>query len=48
MLNEKNTGNTFLQWDRGIRLAKGKYVWIAESDDTADIHFWRQQLPHWS
>ena len=39
VLNEKNTGNTFLQWDRGIRLAKGKYVWIAESDDTADIHF---------
>ena len=39
MLNEKNTGNTFLQWDRGIRLAKGQYVWIAESDDTADIHF---------
>lgn len=39
LLNEKNTGNTFLQWDRGIRMAKGKYVWIAESDDCADVHF---------
>lgn len=35
ILNEQNTGNTFLQWERGIRLAKGKYVWIAESDDVA-------------
>lgn len=48
VLNEKNTGNTFLQWDRGIRLAKGKYVWIAESDDTADIHFLEATVAHWS
>lgn len=39
VLNEENTGNTFLQWDKGIRLAKGKYIWIAESDDSADKHF---------
>lgn len=38
-LNDVNGGNTFLQWDKGIRLAKGKYIWIAESDDSADIHF---------
>lgn len=31
--NEVNTGNTFKQWDKGISLAKGEYVWIAESDD---------------
>lgn len=31
--NEANSGNTFLQWDKGIQLAKGEYVWIAESDD---------------
>ena len=37
--NEENTGNTFLQWDKGIRLAKGTYVWIAESDDFADLRF---------
>ncbi len=39
ILNEQNAGNTFLQWDKGIRLAKGKYIWIAESDDSADVHF---------
>ncbi len=33
IFNEVNTGNTFCQWEKGLRLAKGKYVWIAESDD---------------
>jgi glycosyltransferase involved in cell wall biosynthesis len=36
--NEKNSGSTFRQWNRGVRLARGKYVWIAESDDYADEH----------
>lgn len=35
-LNEINSGSTFRQWNKGVRLAKGKYVWIAESDDYAD------------
>lgn len=35
VMNEQNTGNTFLQWERGIQLAKGDYIWIAESDDVA-------------
>lgn len=39
VLNDKNTGNTFLQWDKGIQLAQGKYIWIAESDDAADNRF---------
>lgn len=37
--NERNSGSPFLQWDKGIRLARGRYVWIAESDDTADPGF---------
>lgn len=33
IFNETNSGNTFKQWQKGIELAKGKYIWIAESDD---------------
>jgi glycosyltransferase involved in cell wall biosynthesis len=33
--NEANSGSTFKQWNKGVRLAHGKYVWIAESDDYA-------------
>ena len=39
VLNEKNTCNTFVQWERGIQLACGKYIWIAESDDVAESTF---------
>ena len=31
--NEQNSGNPFKQWKKGISLALGKYIWIAESDD---------------
>lgn len=37
--NEKNSGSPFEQWKRGLEKAKGEYVWIAEADDSADIHF---------
>lgn len=37
--NEKNSGSTFFQWEKGIQLAKGKYIWIAESDDFSDNNF---------
>jgi len=30
--NEVNSGSTFKQWNKGVRLAQGKYIWIAESD----------------
>ncbi|MDE6071461.1 MAG: glycosyltransferase family 2 protein [Muribaculaceae bacterium] len=39
VINERNTGLPFLQWKRGIEAARGKYVWIAESDDKADPEF---------
>jgi len=35
--NTQNSGSTFRQWSKGLGLATGKYVWIAESDDYADI-----------
>lgn len=31
--NERNSGSPFKQWLKGVQLAIGKYIWIAESDD---------------
>jgi GT2 family glycosyltransferase len=37
--NAENSGCVFAQWNRGVRAARGEYVWIAESDDAADPRF---------
>jgi glycosyltransferase involved in cell wall biosynthesis len=37
--NEKNSGSPFKQWQKGIALATGAWVWVAESDDIADERF---------
>jgi glycosyltransferase involved in cell wall biosynthesis len=37
--NETNSGSPFKQWTRGINLAKGFYIWIAESDDSCEPTF---------
>jgi glycosyltransferase involved in cell wall biosynthesis len=34
--NAKNSGSAFRQWNKGVKLARGRYIWIAESDDYAD------------
>ena len=39
IVNEYNSGSTFKQWDKGINLAKGEWIWIAESDDWAEKEF---------
>ncbi len=39
VFNDYNSGSTFLQWEKGISLAKGNFIWIAESDDYADHNF---------
>lgn len=39
IFNEINSGNPFRQWNKGALLAKGEYLWIAESDDYADQTF---------
>ena len=38
VVNETNSGSTFKQWDKGIHLAKGAVVWIAESDDYCELN----------
>lgn len=37
IFNAENSGSTFLQWDKGIQIAKGEWIWIAESDDWCEI-----------
>lgn len=37
--NSQNSGSTFKQWRTGIKLAKGDWIWIAESDDYAQTDF---------
>ena len=39
ILNDKNSGIPFAQWKKGMDEAVGKYVWIAESDDSAEPTF---------
>lgn len=36
VINPKNSGSPFIQWEKGIELALGKYIWIAESDDSCE------------
>lgn len=39
IFNKNNSGNTFTQWQKGVELAVGEWVWIAESDDLAHPDF---------
>jgi len=33
--NDVNSGSPFIQWNKGVELALGKWIWIAEADDFA-------------
>ena len=39
--NKKNSGSVFAQWKKGVDLARGDIVWIAEADDWASARFTR-------
>lgn len=39
IVNDRNSGSTFAQWKKGLSLAEGRYVWIAESDDSSSSDF---------
>ncbi|WKN33484.1 glycosyltransferase family 2 protein [Porifericola rhodea] len=43
--NRTNSGSPFAQWNKGVSLASGKYIWIAESDDYADEALLATLLP---
>ncbi|MEM1325251.1 MAG: glycosyltransferase family 2 protein [Bacteroidota bacterium] len=44
--NDHNSGSTFLQWKKGIELAIGEFIWIAESDDFARLDLLEHLIPH--
>lgn len=44
IVNESNSGSTFKQWKKGLELAKGEWIWIAESDDFSDYYFLERML----
>lgn len=43
--NSTNSGSVFKQWAAGIAQTTGKYIWIAESDDYADLDFLTTLVP---
>jgi len=43
--NSKNSGNVFKQWRKGIEACTGRYLWICESDDTAETDFLERTIP---
>ncbi len=45
VVNEKNCGSPFTQWLKGLSLATGDLVWIAESDDSAHPLFLERLAP---
>jgi glycosyltransferase involved in cell wall biosynthesis len=45
VFNKTNSGSPFKQWEKGLELAKGDYIWIAESDDWADHNFLATLIP---
>ena len=45
ILNEKNSGRVFCQWQKGIAAARGELIWIAESDDFSEENFLSNLAP---
>ncbi|HEY8587566.1 MAG TPA: glycoside hydrolase family 99-like domain-containing protein [Rhodanobacter sp.] len=44
VVNRANSGSVFRQWQHGVQLARGDYVWIAEADDLAMPDFLERML----
>jgi glycosyltransferase involved in cell wall biosynthesis len=44
-INDANSGSAFSQWSKGISLAQGELIWIAESDDYCEADFLEKLIP---
>lgn len=45
LINSVNSGSTFKQWEKGIGVSSGKWIWIAESDDWCEKTFLETFIP---
>ena len=45
IVNERNNGSTFRQWMKGLSLATGDLVWIAEADDACHPQLLERLVP---
>ncbi|MDM7255497.1 MAG: glycosyltransferase, partial [Paracoccus sp. (in: a-proteobacteria)] len=45
LINQRNSGGAFRQWETGMKTARGELIWIAESDDWADPDFLERMVP---
>ena len=43
-VNKKNSGSGYKSWEKGIDLAKTKYIWIAETDDYSEPTFLEETI----
>jgi len=43
--NQTNSGSVFRQWQKGLTLSKGDFLWIAEADDLASEDFLNELAP---
>ncbi|MBE6149980.1 MAG: glycosyltransferase [Firmicutes bacterium] len=44
VFNETNSGCVFRQWKKGLEMASGDYIWIAEADDYCGSSFLKAHL----
>lgn len=45
VFNTQNSGSTFAQWNKGAQMAKGEYLWFAESDDFCEPTLLEKLVP---
>jgi len=44
-INSLKSGSPFEQWSKGLQLARGELIWIAESNDFCDPNFLSELVP---
>lgn len=43
--NTENSGSPFIQWNKGVSMARAPFIWIAESDDFCESTFLEELVP---